>query len=203
MLLMLCNDLFVWKILIHSRYIYIFCQDLIYSLIFWSLLNVNNKNTFSLTFENFLIFFLIILILIQIIWGAFTSGLNAGLLYQTWPLMNNNFIADDIELIKIFSQNLYNNPSYVQLAHRFLAYFIILYILIIYFYYFKNNKIIYPFKLIFIAIGIQVILGILTLISGLNIYLASLHQMGSIFLISTAIYALFYVNNTQNLIDSY
>ncbi len=170
---------------------------IIYSLIFWSLLNVNNKNTFSLTFENFLIFFLIILILIQIIWGAFTSGLNAGLLYQTWPLMNNNFIADDIELIKIFSQNLYNNPSYVQLIHRFLAYIIILYFLFIYSFHFKKFKTQYPFMLIFLAISFQILLGIFTLISGLNIYLASLHQMGSILLISASIYALFYVNSRK------
>ena len=34
----------------------------------------------------------------QIIFGAFVSGLDAGLIYQTWPLMNESFIADDINL---------------------------------------------------------------------------------------------------------
>ena len=46
-----------------------------------------------------------------------------------------------------------------------------------------------------ILLGKEVLLGIFTLISGLNIYLASFHQIGSIFLISSGIYTLFYVNN--------
>ena len=143
-----------------------------------------------------------ILILIQIIWGAFTSGLNAGLLYQTWPFMNEKFIADDIIIKNVLSIESFSNPSYVQLIHRLLAYFIIFYTIIVYIFYFRKINIIKPFKLIFAAIFIQVSLGILTLISGLNIYLASFHQIGSIFLISSTIYALFYINNYQNLIDS-
>ena len=175
---------------------------IIYSMMFWSLLNYNNKLLFNFRTGTFLIFFLVLLVLIQIIWGAFTSGLNAGLLYQTWPLMNDNFIADDIVFKNIFSLMSFNNASYVQLLHRFLAYFIIFYSILIYFFYFKKNNIIKPFRLIFVAIGIQVVLGILTLLSGLNMYLASLHQMGSVFLISCSIYVLFYINNPQNLIDS-
>ena len=175
---------------------------IIYSLIFWGLLNCNNK--FKLIFRkpSLLILFLIFLILAQIIWGAFTSGLDAGLLYQTWPLMNEKFIADDINIKNILSFELFSNPSYVQLMHRLLAYFIIFYSVFIYFFYFRKIKYSKPFKLIFFAIFIQVVLGIYTLISGLNIYLASFHQMGSIFLISTTIYALFYINNNENLIDS-
>ena len=175
---------------------------IIYTLIFWSLLNINCDFTINFNLKSSLFLFLIFLILIQIIWGAFTSGLNAGLLYQTWPLMNNNFIADDIEVFKIFSIQSISNPSYVQFIHRLLAYFIIIYTGCIYFLFFKTKKIWKPFKFIFIAIFIQISFGIITLISGLNIYLASLHQMGSIFLISTVIYGLFYINNSQNLIDT-
>ncbi len=175
---------------------------IIYTLIFWSLLNINCDFTINFNLKSSLFLFLIFLILIQIIWGAFTSGLNAGLLYQTWPLMNNNFIADDIEVFKIFSIQSISNPSYVQFIHRLLAYIIIIYTACIYFFFFKTKKIWKPFKFIFIAIFIQISFGIITLISGLNIYLASLHQMGSIFLISAVIYGLFYINNSQNLIDT-
>ena len=175
---------------------------IIYSLIFWALLNYKNKLKFNFTKPSLLILCLIFLILAQIIWGAFTSGLNAGLLYQTWPLMNDNFIADDIIIQNVLSLELLSNPSYVQLMHRMLAYFIIFYSVLVYFFYFRKIRYSNPFKLIFLAIFIQVVLGIFTLISGLNIYLASFHQIGSIFLISSAIYTLFYVNNYQNLIDS-
>ena len=175
---------------------------IIYSMIFWSLLNVNFNMSLTFKTETTLIFILFLFVLIQIVWGAFTSGLNAGLLYQTWPLMNENFIADDIEINKLISFLSISNPSYVQLIHRFLAYFIILYSLVIYFLYFRKKKITKPFKFIFTALSIQIILGILTLTSGLNIFIASLHQMGSIFLISSIIYAIFYANNFQNLIDT-
>jgi len=168
---------------------------IIYSFIFWALLNYRNKSKFSFTKPSLLILCLIFLILIQIIWGAFTSGLHAGLLYQTWPLMNEKFIADDIIIKNVLSLELLSNPSYVQFMHRMLAYFIIFYTVLIYFFYFRKITYSKPFKLIFVAIFIQVLLGIFTLISGLNIYLASFHQIGSILLISSAIYTLFYVNN--------
>lgn len=175
---------------------------IIYCMIFWSLLNYKKKIFLNYKIATFLILFLIILILVQIIWGAFTSGLNAGLLYQTWPLMNEQFIANDVNIKNIISIESISNPSYVQLLHRLLAYFIILYTFSIYFFYFRRMNITKPFKLIFFAICIQVVLGIFTLISNLNIYLASLHQIGSILLISSTIYTLFYVNKQQNLIDS-
>jgi len=175
---------------------------IIYCMIFWSLLNYKKKIFLNYKIATILILFLIILILVQIIWGAFTSGLNAGLLYQTWPLMNEQFIANDVNIKNIISIESLSNPSYVQLLHRLLAYFIILYTFSIYFFYFRKMNITKPFKLIFFAICIQVVLGIFTLISNLNIYLASLHQIGSILLISCTIYTLFYVNKQQNLIDS-
>lgn len=175
---------------------------IIYCMIFWSLLNYKKKIFLNYKIATFLILFLIILILVQIIWGAFTSGLNAGLLYQTWPLMNEQFIANDVNIKNIISIESLSNPSYVQLLHRLLAYFIILYSFSIYFFYFRRINVTKPFKLIFFAICIQVVLGIFTLISNLNIYLASLHQIGSILLISCTIYTLFYVNKQQNLIDS-
>lgn len=168
---------------------------IIYSLIFWALLNYESKFKLNFTKPTILMLFLTILVLVQIIWGAFTSGLNAGLLYQTWPLMNEKFIADDVIIKNVLSFESLSNPSYVQLVHRFLAYFIILYTVIIYFFYFKKVNLTKPFKLIFVAIFLQVLLGIFTLTSGLNMYLASFHQIGSIFLISCTIYTLFYVNN--------
>ena len=174
---------------------------IIYSLIFWSLLNTGGQFSFRLSKNTFLMFLLIVFLIIQIIWGAFTSGLNAGLLYQTWPLMNGQFIADDVSLFNILSSETINNPSYVQVVHRLFAYFIVFYIMVIYFFHFKKENIFKPFGFIFFAIITQIILGIVTLISGLNIYVASSHQMGSIFLISCAIYGLFYVKNNQNLID--
>jgi len=115
--------------------------------------------------------------------------------------MNDKFIADDIVILNIFSKELFSNPSYVQLFHRLMAYFILFYSCLIYVYFRKDQNSNF-FKFIFFALAFQIILGILTLVSGLNIYLASLHQMGSILLLSSAIYGLFCSNKAQNIIDT-
>ena len=172
---------------------------IIYCLLLIAFFN-HKENKIKLSFnKNSKILLIMILLLIgQIVWGAFTSGLNAGLLYQTWPLMNGKFIADDINMLNIFSSMSLTNPSYVQLIHRLLAYFIFVLFIFLYFFKFrklKNKKFIYP---VYFALFIQIALGILTLISGLNIYLASMHQMGSVLLITAVIYALFSLNNDRN-----
>ena len=107
---------------------------IIYSLIFWALLNYKNKFKLNFTKPTLFILCLIFLILVQIIWGAFTSGLNAGLLYQTWPLMNEKFIANDIIFKNLFSLELLSNPSYVQLMHRLASLFYNFYSILIYFF---------------------------------------------------------------------
>ena len=54
---------------------------------------MNKSSFFSIKIFLFLIFF-------QIIFGAFVSGLDAGRLYQTWPLMNENFFPNDVVINK-------------------------------------------------------------------------------------------------------
>ena len=144
---------------------------IIYSLLFWLLLNNNNIYlNLKINKTNLYLFTLLIITYIQIIFGAFVSGLDAGLIYQTWPLMNEKFIADDIIVDNIFSLDSLNNHSYVQFYHRILAYLI----LIIFFLYFNNIKNKYIpmkyFNFIFLAVLFQIVLGITTLLSGLNIF---------------------------------
>ena len=89
----------------------------------------------------------------------------------------------------------FENHSLIQFYHRNLAYFLTLYILALAFFVFKFG-IIKLYKSVFLILFflfIQIILGILTLISGLNIYLASGHQITSVLLVFTAI-NLYYSN---------
>ena len=75
---------------------------IIISIIFWLILNVyKNKSKSFFNFSKDLLPFqiFIVLILIQIIIGAFVSGLDAGKVYQTWPLMGETYLPNDI-LIK-------------------------------------------------------------------------------------------------------
>ena len=160
----------------------------IISVIFWLILNVKEKtynNFFLLKKDNYLFYFLFVLVFLQIIIGAFVSGLDAGLIYQTWPLMDKTYFPSDVN-INIFTDYLdFNNHGLVQFIHRNLGYLIILYVALVgYVIYVKNlRKLFKPFYLVSFFVFLQIILGIFTLISGLNIFLASAHQICSLFLI--------------------
>ena len=161
---------------------------IIISSIFWLIINIKNnthKGFFNVAKKNIIFQILFFLILLQVILWAFVSGLDAGKIYQTWPLMGHSLVPDDL-ILKNFNNFFdFNNHSLVQFYHRNLAYLITIYIFIlgIYIYKKKIKKIYYSFNLMIFFLIIQVILGVLTLLSGLNIYLASAHQIGSVLLI--------------------
>ena len=61
----------------------------------------------------------------QIILGAFLSGLDGGLIYNSWPDMNGNFLPGDVEFKDVTDTQLFNNPSIVQFLHRVTAYLLL------------------------------------------------------------------------------
>ena len=117
------------------------------------------------------------------------SGLDAGQIYQTWPKMGNTFMPDDINYNNPIDILEFNNHSLVQFYHRTLAYLIIIYTvyLAISIYRSKIVNLYTPLKILFIFLFLQVALGIYTLVSGLNIYLASMHQITSVLLVFSAL----------------
>ena len=64
------------------------------------------------------------LIFLQITIGAFVSGMDAGMIYNSWPLMGNSYFPDDNDLINLFKISAFSDPSLVQFIHRNLAYLI-------------------------------------------------------------------------------
>ena len=185
----LINDVSVshYRLSIHLSIAFI-----IITTIFWLILNISknkNKIFFNFTRKNLPFLILIFLIFLQIIMGAFVSGLDAGQIYQTWPMMGYTYLPDDIFFSNFKNIIDFNNHSLVQFYHRNLAYLITVYILGLSFYTYNKNlkSLIGPLKLLIFFLLVQVILGILTLISGLNILLASAHQITSVILVFTAI----------------
>jgi len=172
--------------------LHLFLAFIIVSIIFWTLLNVK-KNTINNFFinkkKNYIFYVLIFLIFLQIILGAFVSGLDAGRIYQTWPLMNYTYFPNDIDIKTIKDFFNFNNHGLIQFYHRNIAYLILIYILIIGFFIYKKkiDKLFKPFYFVFSFLCLQIILGIATLINDINIYLASAHQICSLFLILSVI----------------
>ena len=174
------NDVSHFRLSIHlSLALFILC------LIFWYILDIYKTKKFQNKIPNLLLLFILKLIVLQIVLGAFLSGLDGGLIYNSWPDMNGSFFPNDVSYGDLIYTQLFNNPSIVQFLHRSTAYLLLFFIIILNFIYFKKN---YDFKYVLffdVAILIQVFLGILTLISGVEIRYASLHQLGSILVLSS------------------
>tara|TARA_E500000331_G_scaffold123175_1_gene120693 strand:+ start:4668 stop:5609 length:942 start_codon:yes stop_codon:yes gene_type:complete len=172
---------------------------IILSLIFWNYLkiniNYNVKNKLNILFP---IGFLI-LIFIQIVIGAFVSGMDAGKIYNSWPLMGNTYFPNDNILPNLFKLSAFNDPSLVQFIHRNLAYVILTFYALVFYKIYKNKKfdLYKSINILGCIIFLQIILGIMTVIYGAQIYIASMHQISSIFLVSSSIYFL-YINTKFN-----
>ena len=165
---------------------------IIISSIFWLIMNIlfnKNKFFFSFTTYNLPFLLLVFLILLQVILGAFVSGLDAGKIFQTWPRMGESYLPNDLNLNNYKDSINFNNHSLVQFYHRSLAYLIILYVLFLsaFIYKKKLNNLYKSLKILILFLLFQILLGIFTLVSGLNIYLASAHQITSVLLVLSAL----------------
>jgi cytochrome c oxidase assembly protein subunit 15 len=186
------NDVSHFRLSIHlSLALFILC------LIFWFILNVYKIKKFQFKLPYKLLLFILILIVLQIILGAFLSGLDGGLIYNSWPDMNGSFFPGDVSYLDLLSTQLFYNVSIIQFLHRFTAYLLLFFILILNYFFIKNKSNIKNVILFDVAILLQVFLGIVTLISGVEIKYASLHQLGSIFVLTTYLMILYKNSNQQ------
>jgi cytochrome c oxidase assembly protein subunit 15 len=173
---------------------------LILSIIFWKLLRLTQTKINDISFNLRLFKFFFILLFIQLIIGAFVSGMDAGKLYNTWPLMGSSYFPDDSKYIEFLNINFFDNPSIVQFLHRNLAYLIVIiyiYLLILVFRD-TNKNFRKPILIIGLSIFLQVILGVVTLLSGVKIIYASLHQINSILVILSSLYFLYISKYEEN-----
>jgi cytochrome c oxidase assembly protein subunit 15 len=174
---------------------------ILFASIFWYFLNINSKKNkifFNFNTKYLSVKIFIFLVFLQITFGAFTSGLDAGKVYQTWPLMNNYFFPDDLTSNVVVVSQIFNEPSFVQFIHRNLAYLILFYVLVMTFIiFYKKDKSMYNSSYFLLTmIFVQILLGIFTLLSGAYIWIASLHQISTILLLISSIY--FYYNSLKS-----
>ncbi|MBD1159383.1 COX15/CtaA family protein [Pelagibacterales bacterium SAG-MED19] len=179
--------------------IHLLIAFLILSLIFWNYLIIKKKNQIANKINPFIPFTFLILVFIQIAIGAFVSGMDAGKIYNSWPFMGTTYFPNDNNFIDIFKLSAFNDPSLVQFLHRNLAYIIGLFYLLILFKIYKNkmHELYFSVNLLGCFIILQIFLGILTILYGAQIFIASMHQISSIFLVSSCIY-FFYLNTKFN-----
>jgi len=160
----------------------------ILSIIFWFIMETIKISPFKKKFNNSFLNFFFILIILQIVLGAFLAGMDGGLIYNSWPDMNGNFLPNDINNIDLFLFSSLDNPSVVQFYHRFTAYLLFISLLFLNYYTYRTKIDFKPVLILNIAIFVQIVLGIVTLITGVKITYASLHQLGSVFVLTSFLY---------------
>ena len=179
--------------------IHLLIAFLILSLIFWNYLKTKVINNNTRRISVFLPLIFLILVFIQIVVGAFVSGMDAGKIYNSWPLMGNTYFPNDNDFKNLFKLSAFSDPSLVQFMHRNLAYLIMFFYFLIFFKIYKNKiyDLYKSINILGIFIILQIILGIYTVIYGAQLYIAAMHQLSSIFLVSSCIY-FFYINTRFN-----
>ncbi|MAY84586.1 MAG: heme A synthase [Flavobacteriales bacterium] len=136
---------------------------------------------------------LLAVLIIQIIWGAYVAGLNAGKIYNTWPKMGEDWVAESVTAMSPWWHNFIEGMAGVQFVHRYLAYAVVGLVLFIYFKGRRMNLFVSQrrgLNALLIAVGLQFILGVFTLLYAVPISLGLLHQLGAFFLLGATVYVL-------------
>ena len=178
--------------------IHLLIAFIITSLILWNYFNLKVNRNFNGKLKYYMPIIFLFFIFCQILIGGFVSGMDAGQIYNSWPLMESSYFPDDSEIMNILKISAFSDPSLVQFMHRNLAYLIFIFYLIILIKIYKTKlfNLYFAINLIGIILLIQIILGIFTLLYSAQILLASMHQISSIFLVSSSVYLL-YLNTIQ------
>ena len=125
------------------------------------------------------------------IWGAFVAGLDAGHIHPTFPLMDGRLVPGEAFSTAPWIADLTANPVTVQLLHRWLAILLLAAILALWW---RGRGAAPGERLAFDLLAgmgiLQAGLGVATLLLGVPLAAAALHQAGAVVLLSLAIYAL-------------
>jgi cytochrome c oxidase assembly protein subunit 15 len=130
------------------------------------------------------------LVALTILAGGFVAGLNAGLTYNTFPLMDGNFVPSGYAQLQPFIRNWFENIAAVQFDHRLLAMTTAAAVLALWL---AGWRAVLPrparraLHALLAAAMLQFALGLATLLFVVPIPLAAAHQAGAVLLLSAAI----------------
>jgi cytochrome c oxidase assembly protein subunit 15 len=128
--------------------------------------------------------FVLIILFIQLLLGAWVAGLNAGQIANTWPLMNDRFVPDGIDYGNGAWFALTHDPYLIHFLHRWWAWIAVIALIVMA----RKVKAAGHRRAaiaIHSALGLQILLGIGTVLTGVNIVWAVLHQaMGAVLVAS-------------------
>ncbi len=127
---------------------------------------------------------LLTLVIVQVIFGALVAGLRAGLSYNSYPLMDGQFIPDGLHLMQPWWRNHLENVMTVQFQHRMGAIAAFLGVVWLAVYGYSKTPALRPaLRILLMVTIVQFSLGVATLLSGVALWLAIAHQLVALLLI--------------------
>ncbi len=138
---------------------------------------------------------------LQIIYGAFTAGLRAGLGFNTFPLMDGQMIATAATMMTPLWVNFFENGAMVQFVHRWIGALLLLLVVMLLALSMVGNL---PRRLVVASASlvcltlVQFLLGVFTLLNYVPIGLASTHQAVACFVLLASIYLVYVVHGSES-----
>ena len=129
----------------------------------------------------------LIFLFIQLLFGAWVAGLNAGYVANTWPLMNDRFYPEGVDTTQGAFFALVNDPYLTHFVHSWWAWVAVAALLLLA-RRVKKAGVRRASVAIHSTYGIQIILGIATVITGVNIVLAVSHQAVGALVVASAVW---------------
>ena len=112
---------------------------------------------------------------LQMMFGAYVAGLDAGYAYDSWPMMSGEFFPSATPMLEPFLRNFVDNGIVVQFVHRWLAWGVAALVILLAWQAWKSGHHFHSMAVVS-AVAFQIVLGILTLLSGVELWIAVSHQ---------------------------
>ena len=132
-------------------------------------------------------------VIVQIVYGAFVAGLRAGTLYNTFPKMGSEWIAEGVTAVSPFYENFIYGLAGVQFIHRYIAYAVVGLIIAIWWKSIRQpvqySQQLASRGLLYVVV-LQFTLGVLTLLYSVPVLLGVLHQAGAFLLLAANLFLL-------------
>jgi heme a synthase len=126
------------------------------------------------------------LLFLQFLFGAYVAGLDAGYAYSSWPKMGGEWFPADAPMLEPWLRNFADNPIMVQFVHRWLAFAVAAAALVLARGAWATGHREAAATLVG-AVTLQILLGILTLLTGVELWIAAAHQATAVLLLAATL----------------
>jgi len=129
----------------------------------------------------------LVMVSLTVMAGGFTAGLHAGLIYNTFPLMDGRLVPAGYTTLDPLVRNLTENVAAVQFNHRLLATVTLLLVSALALAGWRAGLSRPLLACLVVAVSSQYVLGVTTLLLLVPVSLATLHQCGAVVLLTVVL----------------